>query len=1034
MRIAHVSDIHLRNQKYREEYRVAFDDLYGQLGELQPDLVINTGDLVHSKLSISPELVDDVANHMLAVTEIAPYWVILGNHDLNLKNKARTDAISPIVRALQGRTEHELRMPEVTEQMLRGEFPEFMFWNFDIREREHRFFPSVEHVNIGLYHGSISGCVTDIGFVMEEGEAEVSKFHRMDYVLLGDIHKRQSFRDGRMQYPGSLIQQNYGEELVKGFLLWDIEDRDRFTTSFHPVRAPHRFYTIQVPANMDLPVESIPKGSRVRAMVTGEISPSQRLELERRLREAYSPREIITPDASGERVRTQAADIDSLVGSRDDLMKTHLLEHGVSNPQDVIRLFHGYEQGLEGDPMARGTTWKLDRIEWDNMLNYGEGNAIDLTKLRGLVGIFAPNAFGKSSIFDILLEGLFDRVSKEVPRNIDLVNDNKDLGQVRVWFHSGEREFLIDRRIERIHYGQRKLVETKQWGRTSLDFSANGESLNGNTRPETEKAVRQVIGSFEDFALTSMVTQNPVFGIPGGADLLNCKETDRRKILFRILDLDVYERVGVLVRDELKQVMGRLRGDRERLVATLDDSNARSGLLERDLAEKRTEIESTEALLEEARVAASALQGTQQTTDELEDTRARLAACDSAVKIARAKFGKANDRIKEVEAELFDLNSRKPVEPIGSMNQLMNSLKEIRSDISTRSKSLAKSQGERKAGVKTLRVLDEVPCGDSFPTCQFITGAYSFKQGLVELDRMLAELTADLESREVLHRDLESQQKAHSEFDSWRIAVAEVSQDEAIADERLESAKSAYEGEVLAMVRVQEHMAKLEIDLDLASWCSLHKVTQHRKSLETSLGKSRSESDAILMRVGAARDQAQNAESTVRQYDEIRQSVRELEAIAEMCGKNGLPYRILGLVLPLINAEISKILSGIVKFNVFFEDDPEEQTVSLYIRYGDYRSRPLSLGSGAEKFIASLAIRVALLSVTSLPKTDVLVIDEGFGRLDPEHLEALQRMFEYLREAFGTVFIVSHVDFMRDIVDHSIEITGRDGYAHVEAT
>jgi DNA repair exonuclease SbcCD ATPase subunit len=71
--------------------------------------------------------------------------------------------------------------------------------------------------------------------------------------------------------------------------------------------------------------------------------------------------------------------------------------------------------------------------------------------------------------------------------------------------------------------------------------------------------------------------------------------------------------------------------------------------------------------------------------------------------------------------------------------------------------------------------------------------------------------------------------------------------------------------------------------------------------------------------------------------------------------------------------------------------------------------------------------------VSSLPKTDMLIIDEGFGKLDPEHLEALQRMFEYLKEAFGTVFIVSHVDSMRDIVDHSLEITSLDGYAHVEA-
>jgi len=1032
MRIAHVSDIHIRNFKYREEYRAAFADLYRQLETLRPDLVINTGDTVHSKLSVSPELFDDVANHMLAVSSIAPYWLILGNHDLNLKNVSRTDAISPIVRALQGRTHCELKLLPSGLTAAPGFHP-FRFWNYDIRGSVEAVVDS-RCVNVGLYHGSVSGCVTDQGFVMEEGEAELAKFAGMDYVLLGDIHKRQSFRDGRVRYPGSLIQQNYGEELVKGFLLWDIRSKDDFAVDFHPVAAPRRFYTIQVPTSLELPDLAIPSGSRIKAMVSGEVSPSQRIELERVIREAYSPVEVITPDSSGELVRMEAPDVDSLVGSRDKLMREHLAERGCADPESVIHLFNGYESMLDQDVLSRGTTWRLRRFEWDDMLNYGAGNHVDLAGLRGLVGIFAPNASGKSSIFDVLMQGLFDRVSKDVPRNVDLVNDNKDSGAMRVSFEAGGREFHLERSVERIHYGQRRLTEIKQWGRTSLDFSSGDESLNGTTRPETERAVRAIIGSFEDFALTTMVTQSPVFGLPGGGDLINCKETDRRKILFRILDLDVYERVAALARDELKQAMGRLKGDRERLLAAMDDANARLDLSERELSAKRVMISETEARLVAVRTEATVYQDVQRRADRLEEARRRRSSCDATTDAAEKRLYKARDRVDSIEAELADLKLRRPKEPDGSAVQVAARLKELRADISARSKSLAKTQGERKVGVKSLRILDEVPCGDSFPDCQFITGAHRFRQGLAEIDRTLAELTADLESRESSQRDLEAQQRAHSELDSWRIMLAEESQQHAIALERLEAATAAHEAAIIAGLEAIAAVKDLEAELDETALKGLRDTAIRLRSLETDLTRLRSESDSILMRVGAARDQTRNAEDAVRQYDETKQSVRELEELVEMCGKNGLPYRILGLVLPLINAEIAKILTGVVRFGVHFEDDPDEQTVSLYIRYGDYKSRPLSLGSGAEKFIASLAVRVALLSVTSLPKTDMLVIDEGFGRLDPEHLESLQRMFEYLRGAFGTVFIISHVDFMRDIVDHSIEITGRDGYAHVEAS
>ena len=219
MRIAHISDVHIRNFKFRKEYKEAFQDLYRQLEELEPDLIINTGDTVHSKLAVSPELFDDVADHMTSMSKIAPYWLILGNHDLNLKNKTRTDAISPIVRAIN---DPRVKLLDNGMHVLPDFYHRYRFWNYDIRQHEHDFSPSDHYVNIGLYHGSVSGCQTDMGFVMDDCEAELTKFTGMDYVLLGDIHKRQGWANGRIQYPGSLIQQNYGEELVKGFLIWDL--------------------------------------------------------------------------------------------------------------------------------------------------------------------------------------------------------------------------------------------------------------------------------------------------------------------------------------------------------------------------------------------------------------------------------------------------------------------------------------------------------------------------------------------------------------------------------------------------------------------------------------------------------------------------------------------------------------------------------------------------------------------------------------------------------------------------------------------
>ncbi len=1042
MKIAHISDLHIRNFKYRKEYDVAFSELYRQLRIIAPDLVINTGDTVHSKLSVSPELFDDVAKHLLAVSSIAPYWVVLGNHDLNLKNADRTDAISPIVRALQGRTKNELRMPQLLssgpERMLYDKFPDFAFWNYDIRHPVEKVIPHVGDINVGLYHGSIAGCVTDQGFVMDEAEAEVKQFHGMDFVLLGDIHKRQSFRDGRMQYPGSLIQQNYGEGLEKGFLVWDIRSRDDFSVSFHEIKnVPGRFHTVQVPSNLDLTGVDVPKGSRIRAVVQGEFSPSKRLELERLLTERFAPTEVITPDSSGERASRDTPSIDDLVESREQMMRDHLKERGLdeSSADAVVKLFAEYEKGLELDSSARGTTWQLKKIAWDNMMNYGDGNVIDFSKLKGLVGVFAPNASGKSSIFDILLQSLFDKVSKDVPRNIDLVNDNKDSGKMNVELESAGTPFSIERTIERIHYGQRKLAEVKQWGKTTLDFSSVDESLNGTSRPETERAIRNVIGNFEDFSLTTMLSQNPIFGLPGGGDIINCRETDRRKIMFRFLDLDVYEKVNQACRDELKTVLGTIKtqerdtvsGKIDGLILELQKKQAEFEQCTADVAQLESELLTKKADL----VRLEADDRLQHALD--------LGKLEDQTTSAARRFRTASklvDSLKQtktlVEEKYENLLVKRPERPEMSLADLAKRMDAVVSQRESGRLNLSQQKDALTRGKKSLVTLENVPCEGKFPSCKFISEASEFlsQRAIIEAAVQLHEAVVEVTSREI--SSLEDMEVQHADVVRWDHDVAETKLQLEKAKFDLDKAWTEFADAERAANSAQKAYDEALSLIDLTIRSQIDDLKCQLDKMQAQLYDEKRLSELILKSLGALDSKKQALRDELARIDEQRAKVKVYEQLVDLTGKNGLPYKILTLVLPLINDEISKILSGIVKFNVFFEDDPEEQSISLYIRYGDFKSRPLSLGSGAEKFIASLAIRVALLSVSSLPKTDILIIDEGFGKLDPEHLEALQRMFEYLKSAFGSVFIVSHVDFMRDIVDHSIEITAQNGYAHVE--
>ena len=137
--------------------------------------------------------------------------------------------------------------------------------------------------------------------------------------------------------------------------------------------------------------------------------------------------------------------------------------------------------------------------------------------------------------------------------------------------------------------------------------------------------------------------------------------------------------------------------------------------------------------------------------------------------------------------------------------------------------------------------------------------------------------------------------------------------------------------------------------------------------------------------------------------------------------------------LPKINKEISDILTGVTNFKIEIAEDDKGNNLNVFIDYGDSK-RVIECASGMEKMMASIAIRVALINVSSLPKSDVFIIDEGFGALDASNVEACGRLLNSLKKYFKSIIIISHIDAVKDIVDKNIEISirGKDSYVRLE--
>jgi len=219
-KLVHFSDLHIRLFKDHELYRGILTDMFTQFKDIAPDRIVFTGDLVHSKNQMTPELIEFVAWVLTECSKIAKTVLIIGNHDFLENNMSRLDALTPIIDSLQDENIVYLKNRGVYEDQ-----------NIDwvvYSLMDHNIPPDIEkndRLKIGLFHGPVQGLTTDIGYKFETG-FESDKFDGCDLVLCGDIHKRQVFnipRGKKAYMVGSTIQQNFGETINKhGYGIYDV--------------------------------------------------------------------------------------------------------------------------------------------------------------------------------------------------------------------------------------------------------------------------------------------------------------------------------------------------------------------------------------------------------------------------------------------------------------------------------------------------------------------------------------------------------------------------------------------------------------------------------------------------------------------------------------------------------------------------------------------------------------------------------------------------------------------------------------------
>ena len=426
--IHHISDIQIRNLKRHREYEQVFEGLYKEVKKNPKNAISYIGgDIAHSKTEMSPELVDQLSRLFKNLADICPLVIIAGNHDCNLNNLNRMDVLTPIVENLNHPNLHYLKRTGIYTC---GD-TDLIVWDVWDKEKDYIKAKDVpgDRKKVVLFHGTVDRSETDLGFKLPS-KVKMSMFKGYDLGLLGDIHKRQHLnKEETISYCGSLVQQNHGEDIGKGYLLWDMET---LKSEYIEIPNEYGYYTINID-NGKLPeLPDLPKKPRVRVRVSNT-KPSQLKKLMTQLQKKCKIQESVITRVDGlstEKIRDKKINIGD-VNNPDyqyDLVREYLKNNYLVDDETMIKIKNILKDLNSTIPEAdiqRNVHWKLKRFEFSNLFSYGEDNVVDFTKLNGMIGLFAPNASGKSALLDALCFNLFD-MSSRTYRADNIINKAKN--------------------------------------------------------------------------------------------------------------------------------------------------------------------------------------------------------------------------------------------------------------------------------------------------------------------------------------------------------------------------------------------------------------------------------------------------------------------------------------------------------------------------------------------------------------------------------------------------------------------------------
>ena len=1041
-RIYHIADIHIRNIKRHKEFREVFYSMFEEIKKrgTEDSIIYLAGDIAHAKLEMSPELVSEISWLFTECNKLCPTIVIAGNHDCNMNNSDRMDVLTPIVDALKL---PNLTYLKDTQVYGIGDVDFAVFSIFDNKDNWPKADTLFGNKKIALFHGPVDNSTTDVGYVVSSRHFTTEIFDGYDLALLGDIHKRQEMISPsgcKVVYAGSLVQQNFGETLDKhGFLVWDL---DTMTYEEVDIQNDYGYYTLDVDGGIVPDVTDMPLYPRLRVRVKNtDTADTKRMMADITAKYGVEDFTIIRTDSFNKKKtndRETRLDVDdiadinyqnSLVAEYIDRMMPFVTKEDLEGIEKINRDINSRIQPSE---LQRNISWRPIKFDFSNMFSYGEKNVINFDKVNGLMGLFAPNAAGKSSLFDAISFCLFDKCSRAYKAAAIMNNRKSD-------FHC-QLEFSIDG----VTYGIRREGRTINKGKNvkvDVDFWREGdsgrESLNGTERRDTNQVIETYVGRYEDFVMTALSLQS------NNALFIDKSQSERKDLMAQFMGLDIFDKLYDTATNDIKDVNALIRNFRK------TDFTSELAQKETDLNSKREEYDSLDAEKLEL----------EKRKGELDEQIINLSQQIIPIQ-GNLNIDVLNSKLKKIESELktwsdtkftitekhtetkqlvfeakemVDAKSTINGNDIGEAIVRFNELKTEKNDIQHQIDLLEQSIESNKEKLSHLEEHEYDPNCDFCMNNVFVKDALKTKDELELQGTQMQNLNTQLHQLVGVLALISNVQDQFSQWTNWTnehkrlIGIREkLEGDGKTADTRIELLQHQLETAKADIKRYNDNVETITNNTSLIN--QIENIREEKQGVEKEISDVNKLMLRLMSEVGATKTYIDNMIAKMDEVKELESKNQLYEFYLDAVKKDGVPYELISKALPAIENEVNNILGQVVDFSISMDTDGKN--INARIVYED-QEWALEMCSGMEKFISGLAIRVALINICNLPRPNFLVIDEGFGTLDADNLSSLFMMMQYLKTQFDFIWVISHLEQMRDIVDGLIEIKKVDGFSKI---